>query len=125
MSDTRYSGGAGRPGSGKSPVQQAKDLAGDVGKQASEVAHHATARVKEQVSGMTESAKELVFDAVIRSKLQFRIRRTREPTSSAASQEPSAARPRNLMISYRWPDNTSGELLRRLIAPRRLCAGAI
>ena len=63
MSDTRYSGGAGRAGSGKSPVQQAKDLAGDVGKQASEVAQHATVRVKEQVSGMTESAKELVSDA--------------------------------------------------------------
>jgi gas vesicle protein len=63
MSDTRYSGSAGRPGSGKSSVQQAKDLAGDVGKQASEVAQHATARVKEQVSGMTESAKELVSDA--------------------------------------------------------------
>jgi hypothetical protein len=63
MSDTRYSGSAGRPGSGKSSVQQAKDLAGDVSKQASEVAQHATARVKEQVSGMTESAKELVSDA--------------------------------------------------------------
>jgi hypothetical protein len=63
MSDTRYSGSAGGPGSGKSPVQQAKDLAGDVGKQASEVAQHATARVRDQVSGMTESAKELVSDA--------------------------------------------------------------
>jgi gas vesicle protein len=63
MSDTRYSGGAGTSDSGKSSVQQAKDLAGDLGKQASEVAQHATSRVKEQVSGMTESAKELASDA--------------------------------------------------------------
>lgn len=63
MSDTRYSGSAGGPPSRKSSVEQAKDLAGDMGKQASEVAQHATARVKEQVSEMTESAKELVSDA--------------------------------------------------------------
>jgi hypothetical protein len=63
MSDTRYSGTAGGPVSRKSSVEQAKDLAGDVGKQASEVAEHAAARVKEQVSGMTESAKELASDA--------------------------------------------------------------
>ena len=44
-------------------MDQAKDLAGDLGKQASEVAQHATARVKEEVSGMTESAKELASDA--------------------------------------------------------------
>ena len=63
MSDTRYSGSAGGPPSRKSSVEQAKDLAGDMGKQASEAAQHATARVKEQVSGMTESAKELAADA--------------------------------------------------------------
>ena len=64
MSDIRHSGSsAGRPGSRKSSVEQAKDLAGDLGKQASEVAQHATARVKEEVSGMTESAKELASDA--------------------------------------------------------------
>jgi gas vesicle protein len=62
MSDIRHSD-PGRPGSRKSSVEQAKDLAGDLGKQASEVAQHATTRVKEQVSGMTESAKELASDA--------------------------------------------------------------
>jgi gas vesicle protein len=63
MSDIRHSGSAGRADSKKSSVEQAKDLAGDLGKQASEVAQHATARVKEEVSGMTESAKELASDA--------------------------------------------------------------
>jgi gas vesicle protein len=63
MSDIRHSGSAGRADSKKSSVDQAKDLAGDLGKQASEVAQHATARVKEEVSGMTESAKELASDA--------------------------------------------------------------
>jgi gas vesicle protein len=63
MSDTRYGGSAGAPSSRKTSVEQAKELAGDMGKQASEVAQHATARVKEQVSEMTESAKELASDA--------------------------------------------------------------
>jgi hypothetical protein len=63
MSDTRSSGSAGTPGTGRSSLEQAKDLAGDMGNQVAEAAQHATARVKEQVSDITESARELASDA--------------------------------------------------------------
>jgi uncharacterized phage infection (PIP) family protein YhgE len=72
MGNTRYRGssnigGQGSPSTspqaGASAIQQVSELAGDLKKQASEVAQHATDQLKDQASELAEGAKGLVSEA--------------------------------------------------------------